>query len=89
MLLIKTEKLNSLENVIGIYTECDSFRLVNCNIGKLKEYRFAYEQFVNEYEIPDDFVRYYYHENSRMDHFYTEEEKAEFLKKWRKKADQF
>lgn len=71
---------------IETYTECEGFSLVNCNIGKLKEYRFAYEQFVNEYEIPDDFVRYYYYENTRMDHFYTEEEKSDFLKKWRKQV---
>ena len=33
-------------------------------------------------KIPRDIVDFYYKDNPRMDHFYTEEEKTEFLKKW-------
>ncbi|MDE7430534.1 MAG: putative capsular polysaccharide synthesis family protein [Lachnospiraceae bacterium] len=45
LLLIKMEKLNELEDVIGEFLDIDGFQLSNENIGKRKAYRYAFQSY--------------------------------------------
>ena len=82
ILLMKLEKLNSLESVIGEFVGAPHFKLVNANEGSDKTYKNLYKNVREVIKIPREVVDLYYKDNPRMDHFYTEEEKAGFLKKW-------
>ncbi|MDR2569456.1 MAG: hypothetical protein LBD23_04035, partial [Oscillospiraceae bacterium] len=54
------------------------------NIGDNKPYKYLYQNVKDVLKFPKELVSLYYDNNSRMDHFYTEEEKTAFLKKWEK-----
>ncbi len=83
LLLLKLEKMNSLETVIRDFLGLDSFRLVNDNLAREKGYRYAYENYLENVRIPCDFIDHYYRESMYMDHFYTREEKDIFYEKWK------
>ena len=80
--MIKTEKLNECQEVIGKFVEADDFKLVNENVGARKPYKFAYDEIKKSFTIPEHIINFYYKGNKAMDHFYTEEEKERFIKKW-------
>ena len=82
VLVMKLEKLNSLESVIGDFVGAPHFKLVNTNEASSKPYKYLYQNVREVIKIPREVVDLYYKGNPRMDHFYTEEEKKEFLKKW-------
>ena len=82
VLLMKLEKLNSLESIIGQFVGAPHFKLINANEGSKKIYKHLYKNVREVIKIPREIVDLYYKDNPRMDHFYTEEEKAGFLKKW-------
>ena len=81
VLLMKLEKLNTLESVIGEFVNAPDFKLVNANESDDKPYKYLYKNVREVIKIPRDIVDSYY-KDPRMDHFYTEEEKSVFLKKW-------
>ena len=82
VLVMKLEKLNSLESVIGDFVGAPHFKLVNANESSNKTYKYLYQNVREAIKVPREVVDLYYKGNPRMDYFYTEEEKAEFLKKW-------
>lgn len=82
ILLIKLEKLNQCQDVIGRFVEAENFCLLKENIGDDKTYKFAYDEVKRKIKIPESIKNFYYRQNEAMDHFYTEEEKNNFLKKW-------
>lgn len=82
LLLIKTEKLNDCQEVIGKFVGADNFKLVNKNVGNQKPYKFVYEAIKKSFRIPEHIINFYYKGNKAMDHFYTSEEKENFIKKW-------
>lgn len=84
LLLLKLEKLNDCEEIIGQFTGVKDFKLIKANMGNDKLYRFAYEELKGTIEIPHDILDFYYRDNPAMDHFYTSEEKEVFYKKWLK-----
>ena len=86
LLLIKVEKLNSLEKVIADFLKEDDFKLCNYNLAKEKNYRHAYNEYLREVKIPTGYMDYYYKDNPYMDHFYTKDEKQRFYDKWSKSA---
>lgn len=83
LLLLKLEKMNSLEKVIGDFLGLDNFRLINENQAKEKRYRYTYENYIQNVKVPSEFLEYYYGENKYMDHFYSKEEKDIFYKRWK------
>jgi hypothetical protein len=83
VLVMKMEKLNSLESVIGEFIGAPQFKLVNDNVGSNKIYKYLYKNVKDAVKIPREIFSVCYG-NPRMSHFYTEEEKAAFLKKWEK-----
>jgi hypothetical protein len=82
VLVMKLEKLSSLESVIGEFVEEPGFRMVNSNVAEDKEYKNIYRMFKKVVQFPSEIVSLYYRENRQMDHFYAEEEKAFFLERW-------
>lgn len=84
VLVLKLEKINSLEHIIGNFVGLPNFKLDNYNSYDSKPYQYLYQNIKEVIRIPQKEVDRYYIGNSRMDHFYSEEEKAVFLKKWKK-----
>lgn len=82
ILLMKLEKLNSLEGVVGDFVGEPAFKLIKSNEGDKKVSGYLYNDVKKAIKIPGKHFSVYYENNTRMDHFYTDEEKAAFLKKW-------
>lgn len=78
LLLIKMEKLNDLESVIGEFLNMKDFKLESSNIGEDKEYRFAYQEYKKRFSISPERAEVIYG-HSYIKHFYTEEERSHFL----------
>lgn len=84
ILAIKMEKLSQCEEIIGQFANLKDFKLNRGNSASDKLYSFAYEEVKEQIRIPRKIVDRYYKNNPAMDHFYTENEKAAFLKRWEK-----
>ncbi len=82
VLVVKLEKLNDLEQVVGEFANAPHFKLINVNEASKKEYKDLYKSIRESVKIPRQVVSLYYNGNRYMDHFYSEEEKKSFLKKW-------
>jgi hypothetical protein len=82
VLAIKSEKLSSLEAVIGKFAGILDFKLINDRMSDNRWYKYLYKNVKDTIKIPREIFDMYYKNNPKMDHFYTEEEKAAFLKKW-------
>ena len=82
ILVMKLEKLNTLESIIADFVGAPHFKLINSNEGSNKIYKHLYKNVREVIKIPREVIDLYYKDNSRMSHFYTEEEKVGFLKKW-------
>ena len=87
LLLIKLEKLNGLSEVIGGFLGKDSFEIYTENDSANKPYVYLYKQFQDKINIPGDYFAYYYGENSRLSHFYSDSEMEVYRKKWSKKIN--
>lgn len=84
ILLMKVEKLNALEAVIGRFLNIPDFRLQNKNISGQKRYRFAYQKYIEDFIMSKERLKQIYYENPYMNFFYTEEEINGFYQKWLK-----
>lgn len=84
VLLLKMEKIDDLEQVIGDFLGEKHFKLEKNNVGGEKKYKYAYQNYLDHVRIPRGFYDHYYKDNKYMDHFYTEEEKATFAMRWKK-----
>lgn len=87
LLLIKLEKLNELSEVIGKFLKKDAFEIYTENDSNNKPYVNLYKQFREQLEIPRDYFEYYYGEDSRLNHFYSEDEIQKFIKRWSGKVN--
>jgi hypothetical protein len=84
LLIMKLEKLDKLESIIGKFVDVPNFKLINTNMSEGKTYKYLYQNVRDAILIPQEIISLYYENNPYIDHFYTEEEKAEFLKKWKR-----
>lgn len=84
LLLIKMEKLNDCQEVVGRFAGVEGFKLIRENEGSEKPYKFAYDELKKTVEVPKHIIDFYYENNKAMDHFYTTNEKNIFRKKWTK-----
>ncbi len=82
LLLLKLEKLNEMEDVIGEFLNIKRFQLYNTNIGMEKAYRFAIQEYKETVNISQEQLEDVYIRNKRMRHFYTERERHELYLKW-------
>lgn len=84
VLLLKMEKINELEGVIGGFLDIAGFKLDNSNIGEGKAYRFAYHDYKAGFSLSKDILEKVYINNVYTKHFYTEQETEEFYRKWQR-----
>lgn len=82
LLLMKMEKLDKLENVIGSFLGIENFQLQNDNMGEGKSYRFAMEEYKKYFSISQERLEEIYKKNDYMRHFYSDQECNEFYDKW-------
>lgn len=83
ILILKLERLNENVEILGKFLNLNNLVLENANEGAKKPYAKLYKEVKETLIIPQKVIDSYYKGNNRMDHFYTEEEKAGFLKKKR------
>lgn len=84
ILLLKLETLNQNADKIGEFVGKPGMTLITTNRGSEKPTKFIYQQLKKNIKIPASAVRKQYENNPKFDHFYSEEEKQSFLKKWEK-----
>lgn len=82
LLLIKMEKLNELEDVIGEFLDIEGFRLSSENIGTRKAYRYAFQSYKKNFTISQGKLEEIYKKNEYVKHFYSEQERNELYGKW-------
>jgi hypothetical protein len=85
-LVIKLERLNSLEQIIAEFIGVPRFKLVNRNVSDNKPYKYLYKQILDSIQIPRAIFEYYYND-LRMKHFYSADEISVFLQKWDKNIE--
>lgn len=88
LLVFKVEKLNHILDVISAFVGAKELPDTNANTADKKWYGMAYAQLREEIKLPYEYVAHYYHDNPKMDYFYTAEEKAAFLDKWSGNIDE-
>lgn len=82
ILLLKMERMNDNVGIIGEFVGKPDIKLVNDNVGAAKQYQYIYEELKKRIKIPVELIKQQYQGNSRVDHFYTEEEKKAYMQKW-------
>ena len=82
ILVLTLEKLNENAEVLGEFVGKPGIQLHNGNVGDEKQYKYLYEGLKKDIRIPARVVESQYKNNPQLDHFYTEEEKEQFLHKW-------
>lgn len=85
ILVYKCEKLNQLEKVIGEFLEEPEYSLNIANQGEKKVYSYVYKNFKEKVKLSKQYFDYYYENNSKFEHFYTDSEIEWFKDKWKKK----
>lgn len=88
LFLFKVEKMEDVLEEISSFVGTSKLSSINTNVGEQKWYGLAYLQFRKEVKLPYEYIKHYYQGNPKMDFFYTQEEKAEFLDKWRGNMDE-
>lgn len=81
LLLLKCEKLNELEAVIGSFAGIENFRLRSSNIAVQKPYRFAYQDYKKEFCISRERFEEIFNDE-RLRYFYTDTEIRELRDRW-------
>lgn len=82
VLLMKTERLLDLEDVVREFVHNENFRMPHENEGKNKEYSHLYEAVKKKLVLPQDYIDFYYKDNEKLRHFYTEDELEGMKRKW-------
>ena len=79
ILLIKLEKLNNLTSVIGEFVGAPNFKLLRSNVSDEKPYKYLYNNIKSTLKISRQLINSVYIGNFKMDHFYSENEKIQFV----------
>ena len=82
ILLLKLEMLSKNTAIIGEFVGKPGIELVTSHVGAEKNSKYIYAELKKQIRIPAELLDSQYKNNKYMDHFYTEEEKAQFRKKW-------
>lgn len=85
ILIYKCEKLSQLGKVVGEFLDDPRFSLNNANQGEKKVYSYVYREFKEKIKLSRQYFDYYYANNSRLKHFYTDSEIEQFKNRWEKK----
>lgn len=82
ILLLTLERLNDNVEVIRQFLDAPDFEIITFRVGAEQEYKYIYEDIIKNLKIPYEIIERYYVNNSKMEHFYTEEDIETFRKKW-------
>ena len=82
ILVLKMERIDANEDIIGEFVGKPDFKLVHAGLGEEKCYRYIYKELKKQIKIPVEWLEQQYHDNAKVDFFYTNEEKKEFWDKW-------
>lgn len=85
ILVLKTEKMNENEDIVAQFVEKPGLKYVNARIGEGKFSKYIYRELKQKFCVSADVLEKQYSNNPQVDHFYSEEEKAEFRQKWKNK----
>lgn len=80
LLLLQMEQLNTNQSVIADFVGLSDFQLIKENVGAKKPYHYAYDDLKKKIRIPREIIELYYKDNEKMNHFYSEEQRNNFLK---------
>lgn len=83
ILVLKMEKMDENEKIVGEFVGKSELKYVNHNIGDNKYSKNIYQELKKRFSISLDRLKEYY-DNERFLHFYTEEEKMELCNRWGK-----
>lgn len=86
LLLLVSEKINELQNVIGEFVGVSDFRLENTNVAGRKKYRFAYTEYKKKFKLSEDILESICNDEC-VKHFYTEEAIFSFKERWKSNMD--
>lgn len=82
ILIVKLEKLLYLEHVISEFTGDLEIHISNRNEGKNKLYSYAYTELKKTVRLDRDYFEYYYGNNEKLKHFYSDDEIREMKDNW-------
>ena len=82
ILILKVEKLNQNLKILEKFTRTELKRFVKDNIGEQKNYKYLYAAVKEKLGLSADVLDQYYECNERFDHFYTEQEKNLFKRRY-------
>lgn len=82
VLLLKTEKLSEMTEIIRSFTGNYQFKLSKENIGESKEYAHIYRGVRKNLVLAQEYVDFYYKGNVQVSHFYNDNEIEYMKNKW-------
>lgn len=82
ILVLKMEAIDSNKEIIAEFIGNQTFNVISENLGSQKPNRYIYKELKRNLCVPCEVWERYYMNNQRMDHFYTEREKADFKKQY-------
>ena len=83
ILLLTVEQLLENKDIIETFLNINGLQFLEKNVGREKPYRFVYNDVLNEISVEEDVLDFYYRDNKKMKHFYTEEQIEKFRSRWR------
>lgn len=83
ILVLRTEDLSKMSDIIQNFVGAQQFKLVRENVGVTKGYAHIYDKIKKELKLPKEYVEYYYKDNLYMNHFYSRKEQDRFYNKWK------
>lgn len=86
-LIMRTDRLNDLEQIVGEFLGINQFQLRQANSGKEKPYRFAMQAYKESFAISRKELEDIYKKNEYVRHFYSEQEREQLYQKWMKCAE--
>lgn len=84
ILILKLEQLLYLENVISVFAGNSEIYLSNRNEGQNKLYSYTYKELKNKIRLDREYFEYYYGNNDKLKHFYSDDEINEMKAYWEK-----
>ena len=83
LLVLKLERMDSLEPVIGEFVGVPDFTLRRINEGGKKIYSCLYAELKRRFVPEQAYLDYYFRDNPKVRHFYTDKEIEGFLRPWK------
>lgn len=87
VLVLKAEKSQVWQEAVRKFTGKEDFKMLdNANVAGQKLYAHLYQEAKETAELPQEYVDFYYKDNEKLRHFYTDEELEKFKAMWSKKV---